>query len=82
MLLASLSDVRLSELARGDTALVLGFVTSDEGAIRKLLALGLAPGDEIRVLATWPAFLLELGVNSYALDRELASHVLVARRPR
>ncbi len=69
----------LASLAAGTRAVIVGFAPEDEEAIRKLLALGLAPGDHLHVVATYPACLFELGSASYALDRELAGKVLVAR---
>jgi Fe2+ transport system protein FeoA len=45
--------------------------------MRKLLALGVAPGDVLRVLSTWPAVVFEVGSTSIAIDDELASIILV-----
>ena len=67
----------LANLKPGVNATVTGFVDGDEDAVRKILALGVAPGDVLEVLATWPAVVFELGSNSYALDNELARRILV-----
>jgi Fe2+ transport system protein FeoA len=66
----------LASLRAGAVAVVTGFAADDE-AMRKLLALGIVPGDRLRLRATWPAFVFELGATSYALDRELARAVQV-----
>jgi Fe2+ transport system protein FeoA len=56
---------------------VTGFVEGDEDAVRKIIALGIIPGDVLGVLATWPTVVFELGSTSYALDSELAGRILV-----
>ena len=67
----------LAQLRRHARAIVVGFVEDDEESVRKLLAIGVVPGDHLVVLATFPACLFELGSASYAVDRELASKILV-----
>lgn len=64
-------------LRAGMNATVAGFVEGDDDAVRKILALGIVPGDELQLLKTWPAFVFELGSTSYAVDVELAQRILV-----
>jgi Fe2+ transport system protein FeoA len=73
-----MADRSLTSLERGATAVVTGFREDDENAVRKLLALGIVPGDHVRLRARYPVFVLELGSARYALDRELADRILVA----
>ena len=72
----------LAELEKGAQATVTGFVEGDESAVRKILALGIAPGDELLVLAKFPSVIFELGSTSYAIDDELAGRILVSRHTR
>ena len=67
----------LDQIPRGSSATVTGFVEGDDEAVRKILSLGIAPGDVLKVLATWPSVVFELGSTSYALDSELAGRILV-----
>ena len=67
----------LTSVRAGKAVTVTGFVEGDEHAVRKILALGIIPGDRIDVLATNPAFLIEIGSAQYAIDSELA----LARQP-
>ena len=69
--------VTLADLRAGDRATVTGFVEGDEPLLRKLLALGLAPGDRIVLRRRWPVFVFELGPSSFAIDGVLAARVLV-----
>ena len=65
----------LDQLKNGVRATVTGLAEDDEDAVRKILSLGIVPGDEILVLATWPAIVFELGSTSYALDVDLARRI-------
>jgi len=69
--------VTLAELRAGDRATVTGFTEGDDHALRKLLALGLAPGDQILLRRRWPVFVFDLGGSSFAIDATLAARVLV-----
>ena len=68
------ADGTLKSLRAGSLVRVTGFVEDEEDA---LLALGVAPGDVLRVLSTWPAVVFEVGSTSIAIDDELASIILV-----
>ncbi len=67
----------LAELPAGMNATVTGLVEGDDDALRKILSLGIVPGDELQVLSTWPTIVFELGSTSYALDVELARRIRV-----
>lgn len=67
----------LADIRSGVNVTVTGFVAGDEDAVRKILSLGIIPGDSLEVLATWPTVVFELGSTSYALDSELAGRILV-----
>lgn len=67
----------LADIRSGVNVTVTGFVGGDEDAVRKILSLGIIPGDALQVLATWPSVVFEIGSTSYALDSELAGRILV-----
>ena len=72
----------LAELRPGMNATVTSFVEEDENVLRKILSLGIVPGDDLLVLSTWPAVVFELGSTSYALDIEIAKGICVTSTPR
>jgi Fe2+ transport system protein FeoA len=69
----------LADLQPGQCARVLGLkdpaLTKQQ--VRKYLAMGLVPGVEITLVQRFPAYVFEMGYSQFALDRELASEVLV-----
>jgi Fe2+ transport system protein FeoA len=76
------TDRRLSELRPGCTVTVTRFAEEDEEQLTKLLALGIVPGDRLRLRATRPAFVFDIGSSSYAVDRELAARIYVSESGR
>lgn len=53
----------------------------DKKVLHKLTALGLLPGVRVRLLRRFPCYLIELGHMQIALDRELASAIVVRPTP-
>ncbi len=49
----------------------------DDAVLRKLTAVGILPGVRVRLLRKFPCYLIELGHAQIALDKELASAILV-----
>jgi DtxR family Mn-dependent transcriptional regulator len=58
----------------------LAFVASrTAGRVERLLRLGLSPGSELRLCQRAPAYVLEAGETTVALDRQIAREVFVRR---
>jgi Fe2+ transport system protein FeoA len=49
----------------------------DQRTLQRLVTMGLVPGVRIRLLRRFPCYLIELGHAQIALDRELASAIIV-----
>ena len=75
------STKTLADLRPGVNATVTSFVESDESILRKILSLGIVPGDDLLVLSSWPAVVFELGSTSYAIDTEIAKRIRVTTTP-
>lgn len=70
---------RLSELKIGEQAMVVSFTELSEKHVRKLLALGVIPGCTITVLQLSPTFVISYEQTQLALDREIASFILIQK---
>ena len=53
--------------------------TSDSKNLQKLLAMGIVPGRIIRVLQTYPAYILQIDRTQVAMDRGLAARITVKK---
>jgi len=73
-------EMRLPSLPRGVDAEVVALDPGDVLRLQKVLALGLLPGEPIRLVRKFPSYVIETGLTRFALDRAVASAILV--RPR
>jgi Fe2+ transport system protein FeoA len=71
--------VPLTRLPKGAVATVV--TLSDESAHErnKLMALGVIPGSQIRLLQRFPSYVIQLGYTQLALDKETAARIMVIR---
>lgn len=67
----------LAALQSGAVSEIIALRPRDESILHKLTALGLLPGVRVRVLRRFPTYLIEIGHAQIALDRELASAIIV-----
>jgi DtxR family Mn-dependent transcriptional regulator len=72
-------ETRLDRLKKGETGMVSQLVTTDSKNLQKLLAMGIVPGRIIRVLQTYPAYILQIDRTQTAMDQELASRITVRK---
>jgi Fe2+ transport system protein FeoA len=71
---------RLVACAPGDRVIV-GSIEAPPGRIDRLAALGILPGVELRVQQTRPVVVIECDETVLALERDIASQVVVVRVP-
>lgn len=69
--------IPLARLRPGQSARVAALPAGRD--LNKLLAFGLLPGTEVTVLQVFPAYVLALGHTRVAIDREIASSIVVSR---
>jgi Fe2+ transport system protein FeoA len=67
----------LDRMKKGETRIVTRLITSDSKNLQKLLAMGILPGRIVKVLQTYPAYILQIDRTQAAMDRELANKIIV-----
>lgn len=67
----------LTELKTGASARIVQIVHDPEGHWRKLNALGIVPGATLCLVQRVPTFVVQVGLSLLAIDRQLATQVLV-----
>jgi len=67
----------LVELPAGARGKIVFIIPSAHSRLDKLSSIGLFPGSEIRVHQKKPAFVLELGETTVAIDRDIAKEIFV-----
>lgn len=69
----------LSELEVNGKATVAYLHTHDKDALPKLMAMGVLPGTEIKILQRFPTIVFQVGKSQFAVDEKLAARVYVRR---
>lgn len=67
----------LAELAPGDEGHVARIQSHDQRAFRKLMAMGILPGNPIKLLRRSPAYVFQVGYSQFAVDRDIAEKIYV-----
>lgn len=73
-------SVPLTDLGTGRVARVARLDRPADAVTAHLVALGLLPGTELKLLQRFPAFVVEIGRSQFAIDSELAGRVQVTVR--
>jgi Fe2+ transport system protein FeoA len=68
----------LADLSAGEDAVVTGIDRSDAKRMKRLLALGVLPGEKIRVLEKYPTYVFSVGSTRMAVDEKTAGAIAVA----
>ncbi len=69
--------VPLKELRHNETARISYINTQDQDSLKKLLAMGILPGNTIKMLHRFPSFVFEMGNANFAIDKDLAENIHV-----
>lgn len=68
------------QLAIGETARVVYLRASEHAVLRKLSALGIAPGVSLKLLQKWPSYVVQCDETEIAIEEELARDIHVWRK--
>ncbi|MFT9496963.1 FeoA family protein [Anaerosolibacter sp.] len=74
----STKSLYLSEMKRNQQGTVAELNTDNSNILRKLMSMGILPGMPLRVIQTFPSYVFEVGYTQVAVDKEIASVVLVS----
>jgi len=67
----------LSQLEAGEKGRIAYMTTKKHERLQRLMVMGLVPGSRIRLVQTFPSYVIELEETQIALDRELAEEIYV-----
>lgn len=69
---------KLSELNYGENAKIVYIQTNDKN-LQKIMTFGLLPGTKLKVLRTFPAFIIEFDHTQVAFESEIAENIYVKK---
>lgn len=67
----------LKELSPGDRGKISYLNTQESEVLKKLLSMGIVPGNEIKLLHRFPSYIFEMGNSNFAVDADLAENIYV-----
>ena len=69
--------VTLYDMATGDNGKISYINTHDSEILKKLISMGILPGNKIKLLHRFPSFVFEMDNSSFAIDKDLAENIHV-----
>ena len=74
-----LGVVPLTELKSGEEGEIAYIQTEDHKKMQKLMAMGVLPGNRIRLSQTFPTYIFRVGFSEFAIDTNMAREIFVRR---
>jgi DtxR family Mn-dependent transcriptional regulator len=72
-----LGVVPLTELKSGEEGTIAYIQTEDSKKMQKMVAMGVLPGNRIRILRTFPSYIFRVGYAEFAIDANMAREIFV-----
>jgi DtxR family transcriptional regulator, Mn-dependent transcriptional regulator len=74
-----LGVVPLTELKSGDEGEIAYIQTDDDKKMQKLMAMGVLPGNRIKLSQTFPSYVFRVGYSEFAIDTNMAKEIFVRK---
>jgi len=74
-----LGVVPLTELRSNQEGEIAYIQTEDNMKMRKLMAMGVLPGNRILLMQTFPSYIFRVGFSEFAIDSRMAREIFVRR---
>ncbi len=75
----NLGVVPLTELKPSEEGEIAYIQTEDNKKMQKLMAMGVLPGNRIRLLQAFPSYIFSVGFSEFAIDTNMAREIFVRR---
>ncbi len=71
--------VPMSDLRQGETGAIAYVSTGDSDKLKKLMAMGILPGESVTLERRYPSFVFMVGRSRFAVDQGMAEAIYVRR---
>lgn len=68
--------LNLNKVKKGEKRTIVGLHTNNKDTLKKMMSMGILPGLDLKVIQTYPTFIINIGYTCIALDNETASVIL------
>ena len=69
--------IPLKEMTLGGVGKISYINTRNSEILKKLISMGVLPGNQIKLLYRFPSFVFEMNNSSFAIDKDLAENIFV-----
>ena len=73
--------VSMSDLRQGEEGAIAYVQTGDSDKLKKLMAMGILPGEAVTLERRFPSFVFSVGRSRFAVDEGMAEAIFVRRNP-
>lgn len=73
----NLGVLPLTELKAGEEGEIAYIQTQDSQKMQKLVAMGIIPGNRIRLLQSFPSYIFRVGYSEFAVDANMAHEIFI-----
>lgn len=74
-----LGVVPMTELKSGDEGEIAYIQTEDDKKMQKLMAMGVLPGNRIRLIQAFPSYIFRVGYSEFAIDTNMAKEIFIRK---
>lgn len=72
-----IKQVSIADLKKGQEGIIAELDTKNKNILRKLMSMGILPGMNVKMIQAFPAYVFQVGYTQVAVDKEIASVILV-----
>jgi Fe2+ transport system protein FeoA len=69
--------VPVINMTKGQEGIIIELNTNNKKILRKLMSMGILPGMNLRMIQTYPSYVFQVGFTQVAVDKDIASVILV-----
>lgn len=74
---ASKNLISVTNLKKGEEGVIIELNTKNTNTLRKLMAMGIMPGMNLKMIQTFPSYVFQVGYTQVAVDKEIASVIII-----
>ncbi|WP_352418655.1 FeoA family protein [Proteiniborus sp.] len=69
--------ISVTNLKKGEEGIIAELNTKSSNILRKLMAMGIMPGMNLKMIQTFPSYVFQVGYTQVAVDKEIASVIII-----
>ncbi|SDZ39941.1 ferrous iron transport protein A [Proteiniborus ethanoligenes] len=71
---------QMTDLKKDEEGIIAELNTDNPNILRKLMAMGIMPGMNLKMIQTFPSYVFQVGYTQVAVDKEIASVIIIDKQ--